>query len=397
MKYTLSKKKLLFILLLIFFLPISTPGGISANYLYAVLFLICPFLPYRQMPLMAIMLLVISFLSYGLGYIFIADFGFNFAIRQTFSFIVFIVGVLLLLINIPYSLDDICRGVVIISVMYAILVVVTVVVYPQFSLSDPYLIKGGLREYVPHWPQRFTVIVGFGFFCAIVKMFSDWRYIVVAAGLIICLFLTFSRAIYLSVVIGVFALLVQLLLYPSALEIPNLRRKIVLYLGVAGIGLILVCMLNPAILTNVSNISLRTYNSIVNFGGGAHVMAAGSDSERMYFWSNIIKVWRDYPVLGTGFANIYLFNPKIGSAHNQYLDILLRTGLIGLVIYLSLWMKLFCTYWKRRPDIFSGLVMIFIFGFFHETTKLSYTGLLFFLLLNKAYEMDRCARMHKGA
>jgi len=66
----------------------------------------------------------------------------------------------------------------------------------------------------------------------------------------------------------------------------------------------------------------------------------------------------------------------------------LRAGIFGLAIYLYLWLLLFFRYFKKA-EILSGLVAIFIFGFFHETTKLAYTGLLFVLLISHLKESSR--------
>ena len=41
--------------------------------------------------------------------------------------------------------------------------------------------------------------------------------------------------------------------------------------------------------------------------------------------------------LGSGFAGPYLYDFAIGSTHSQYLDVMFRTGPLGLCLYLGLW------------------------------------------------------------
>ena len=134
---------------------------------------------------------------------------------------------------------------------------------------------------------------------------------------------------------------------------------------------------------------LEATNTIVSFLSGDIVGArmAGSDSIRVFFWEKSLSIWSEHPLFGTGFAGIYQFS-DIGSTHNQYLDVLLRSGIIGLLLYLTLWLNLLRFYFYR-PEIAAGMFAIFTYGFLHETTKLSYTGLLFVLLLSKMFQEKR--------
>ena len=107
-----------------------------------------------------------------------------------------------------------------------------------------------------------------------------------------------------------------------------------------------------------------------------------SAATRLIYWKAILNVLKNNPLTGTGFGGIYLFYREIGSAHSEYMDILLRTGLIGFAFYLFLWYKLLTFYKKIDLAIYSACWGIFIFGLFQETTKLPYMAFVFFTLFN---------------
>lgn len=392
MSLVISRDNVLFVLLLVFLLPISTVSGISANYSFVFLFLLCPFLPWGKMPIIAVALLVCYVVSYARGYLIISGFDLNFVLRQTFSFLVTVACVGLLFVRLPYGVEEICKVVLTISVVYSIWVITAVVVCPQFTLANPYYIKGGLREFVPHWPQRFPVVVMFAFFCALWGMLEKRNHAVFVFLLLGCLLLTLTRSIYISVSCGVFVFVFQVMLGNNRQK----RIRLIQYMILFGSALVVICFMNDVVQQNLLRIFTRSFSSIINFlSGSISPNSGGSDAGRLYYWQSIFDIWSDLPLLGTGFANIYLFNPQIGSAHSQYMDVLLRTGIIGLGLYLYLWGRIMAFYWRSYPHIFSGLFAMFIYGLFNETTKLSYTGLLFFMLLNQVYtaRADRLPRI----
>ena len=136
-------------------------------------------------------------------------------------------------------------------------------------------------------------------------------------------------------------------------------------------------------------LATSTFDALVDFFGGNIISErlSSSESQRLYHWQKTLSIWIERPLFGTGFLGIYNFT-DLGSTHSQYLDVLLKTGLFGLSLYLLIWFKL-VAYYIDRPEVVSGLIAIFVFGFMHETTKLSYTGLLFVLLASKMFEEKR--------
>ena len=104
----------------------------------------------------------------------------------------------ILLIRIRISIDEIFNILVIVSSVYAIFVLYNVALNFQYVLSDFRSLKVGLREYVTHWPQRFPVVILAAFFFTLIKVKESPIYLLAASILACCLFLTFTRAIYLS-------------------------------------------------------------------------------------------------------------------------------------------------------------------------------------------------------
>jgi O-antigen ligase len=93
------------------------------------------------------------------------------------------------------------------------------------------------------------------------------------------------------------------------------------------------------------------------------------------------------PFFGSNFKGLYLiFDEYQGgqSAHNQYLDIFLRTGLFGGIIWLFLLVKIF-RFCKYDESLQTGLVSVLIFGLVHETFKLSQGSFIFGMLLSFYY------------
>lgn len=54
---------------------------------------------------------------------------------------------------------------------------------------------------------------------------------------------------------------------------------------------------------------------------------------RTYIWDSVIEIIKDKPILGYGNC-VYKFSQYISTTHNTILDILFKTGLLGLVAYI---------------------------------------------------------------
>lgn len=112
---------------------------------------------------------------------------------------------------------------------------------------------------------------------------------------------------------------------------------------------------------------------------------ATSEGTRVYILQAVWEFVQTSPIVGSGFLGVWtLEDTDVGSAHNQYVDVLLRTGLIGLVIYCALLVKILKYLAARDAALFFGLVGILTYGLFHETFKESQGAFIFAFLLGLA-------------
>ncbi len=134
---------------------------------------------------------------------------------------------------------------------------------------------------------------------------------------------------------------------------------------------------------------------------GSQLESGGSESGdiRRVVWSGALKVWQHYPLFGSGvetFAySYYNFRPPAhnllsewdflyNKAHNEYLNFLATTGIIGLGSYLLLQAWVFIWLLKQLkttsyllPAFLSGLIGLSVSNFFGFSTVP--VALLFFL------------------
>jgi O-antigen ligase len=277
-----------------------------------------------------------------------------------------------------------------VSIAYSVLVLTLVVSLPQFSLLDIRGVKLGLSEFVPGWPQRFSVLLMAGFFFCFCKGFHQKLYFVSASIIFASLCLTFTRAIYLSLLCG-FIYLVSYYLFNHRLDTRGKLFSLVAA-GIITLGLgVFISHTDSLIVEAALSIFVEALNSAGQFISGdlSGERWGGSDGARVHHWQETIQLWSLNPIFGTGFVGIYQYG-DLGSTHSQYLDILMRAGLIGLLGYALLWVLLFKHFW-RVPEVCAGLIAVFAFGFIHETTKLSYVGLMFALLLCQVFKESSSA------
>jgi len=103
----------------------------------------------------------------------------------------------------------------------------------------------------------------------------------------------------------------------------------------------------------------------------------GSEGYRIYILKLITQFVLQNPLTGSGFLGVWiLFEDHSGSSHNQYTDLLFRTGIIGFLIYIYMLVKVSIYLYKPHPGIFWGLIGVFIYGLFHETFKESHGGFI---------------------
>lgn len=369
--------------------PISlrvADDGVSANYAFALLILLAPG-GYRRNDIV-LFYVILMLVGWGVGMLQFSGGDGAFLLRQAVSFGLALAGPLLLFVRLRFTLDDIASALVLASITYAAIVFLAVATN-GLSLADVYFIKGALREYVPDWPQRFVVILIPALFIAYQRLGRGALWPLATLTIAACIFLTFTRAAWIGILIGAVA-------YALAPGSDSRKRSVVrprqrlafwIYFSLFVVAVI-VAARSEAVIKAVEVLWDNMATVVSLLGSGGQFEADSSEGTRLQLWAQMLEALAMNPITGTGFAGVYLVVEGTDSAHSQYMDVLLRSGFVGLGFYLYFWAKLLRGYAVRDRAIFAGLVALFVFGFFHETTKLSYGALLFFALLSKLYEAE---------
>jgi hypothetical protein len=86
--------------------------------------------------------------------------------------------------------------------------------------------------------------------------------------------------------------------------------------------------------------------------------------ERFLYLLNSEKIF-----LSNGFLGIWNLDEDYGSTHSQYLDVLLRVGIIGFAFYIFIIFSILSFLKKNNKGYFYAFLSILFFSFFHETFK----------------------------
>jgi hypothetical protein len=179
----------------------------------------------------------------------------------------------------------------------------------------------------------------------------DWLAIGVLVVLVFVLVETSTRLVFVSFVAA--WLMVELLhRRPKALP--------VILLGTA-----LVLVTQSSLTDRITSVIQQPTSTPVVAPSGAVPSGAASDQPddtiatgdpslryRLYVWSSMIPVWLESPILGRGTGSFAaLFEAKSGhpgvAPHNDYLGILVETGLLGLLAYLAIQMAVITALARR--------------------------------------------------
>lgn len=153
--------------------------------------------------------------------------------------------------------------------------------------------------------------------------------------------LTSSRGAFVSLFVGVF--------FVAAGYFHNmtLRKKVLfILLGSVGIVFIITMVLQAVPQSQINRLlAFDTYSK----GGGAG---------RLDLWKTSLQLIANRPILGYGFAETGVKYSMIGIehsfAHNTYLLLFENYGLVGGVVYLSIYARITWKLWKRKNKYFFG-------------------------------------------
>ena len=144
---------------------------------------------------------------------------------------------------------------------------------------------------------------------------------------------------------------------------------------------LLFCILHPGVVYFYVERFVLLYLSPEALAGELNNLSS-SEGTRISEWRHIIVETVRRPFLGSGFIGVW--NTKvdlIGSAHNQFFDVMYRTGFAGLTIYFFLTVITGLALFKVDKALFFVLAACVLFGLFHESFKESHGAFIFAMLL----------------
>jgi O-antigen ligase len=158
------------------------------------------------------------------------------------------------------------------------------------------------------------------------------------------------------------------------------------------VGFLFFFLFNPWIRVKMKSIFISL---LLFVSGGAVFLFASSlrsINARFFLWESAVEVWKGSPWIGFGletfrFTHQTALNVEIADrAHNVFLDVAVRQGFFGVMIYLVVLIALFVLFLRNRKkkDLlllcsFSALISIFVSEFFGFSTMPNYV--VFFALI----------------
>ncbi|UCG28698.1 MAG: O-antigen ligase family protein [Bacteroidales bacterium] len=117
--------------------------------------------------------------------------------------------------------------------------------------------------------------------------------------------------------------------------------------------------------------------------------------ERSIIWKTSIKIIRDHYLWGLGTGDVeaklvdeYLRSGNVSLAerkmntHNQYFEVILENGIIGLALFLAIFGCMLYLAWKEKEVLFGVYILMMLLFFMFETMLNRFAGVSFFALFS---------------
>jgi len=113
---------------------------------------------------------------------------------------------------------------------------------------------------------------------------------------------------------------------------------------------------------------------VINCTSDSGVLSEGDNSysmlTRFEAWRIMWEIIKINPVFGLGMANYYWYTPLFSilgynvnfNSHNNYIDIVAQTGLVGLLCFLWLMWEVWRTGWRTLPRAPEGFPRAYVIG-----------------------------------
>lgn len=169
------------------------------------------------------------------------------------------------------------------------------------------------------------------------------------------------------------------------LKTTGTRKIAITFISVVlGYGIILAVLKIPAL---YDLIGVRIEGLIAGFSGEGKGVADASTLTRLAFIAYGIELIYDRPLLGYGPDSfIYLYGRAhpgtwIAYSHNNFIEIAVSIGIIGLIIYYWIYYKILCVLWKLYKK-YNGLQYLILFSLLIGIVIIHYGWVAFYSMPN---------------
>jgi hypothetical protein len=113
-----------------------------------------------------------------------------------------------------------------------------------------------------------------------------------------------------------------------------------------------------------------------------------SEGFRIFMIGEVFNYLTKNPFFGSGYLGVWvMFDDLSGASHNQLLDVLFRTGMVGFLGFIYLFYRIIKYNFRvQNWAVLVSLAGILVIGFFHETFKLSQGAFVFAFLAAQSFE-----------
>ena len=132
----------------------------------------------------------------------------------------------------------------------------------------------------------------------------------------------------------------------------------------------------------LNNPRFNSFYQVVKTGLDNHQVHKQTRVKRFFLWEESFRIIKKYPLLGCGTGDVEKMisqdKDRKYNVHNEFLEAFVRLGIIGGLLFLSIFVYLFLFAIKRKNWIFLSFVMMLIINYFFESMWDRISGTIFF-------------------